>query len=59
MKKKDKVKPRTQIFGSSLKERTFNYYIRETEEDTKVYLTKLTQITLTFICFNQLTMKKK
>lgn len=37
MKKKEKAKPRMQTFGSSLKERTFNYYIKETEEDTKNY----------------------
>jgi len=37
MKKKEKAKPRTQVYGSSLKERTFNYYIKEMEEDTKEY----------------------
>lgn len=37
MKKKEKVKPRTQILGSNLKERTFNYYIRETEADTRKF----------------------
>lgn len=37
MKKKEKAKPRTQVLGSSLKERTFNYYIKEMEEDTKKY----------------------
>lgn len=41
MKKKEKAKPRTQVLGSSLKERTFNYYIKEMEEDTRKYNEKL------------------
>lgn len=37
MKKKEKVKPRKQNLGLNIKERIFNYYIKETEEDTKNY----------------------
>ena len=36
-KKKEKAKPRKQSLGVNLKERIFNYYIKETEESTKSY----------------------